>query len=194
MDGFLAAGEDDGLGAALDEVAEGRRRVGQGVRPVAEDEAIVVVIPRLHRPGNVQPAVWGHVGGVDVAHLKGVHLTELLHRRDVPEKICPFHPRGQPGLCHLRGDGPPGSNHQNLFHAFPPVLSKKGPSAKADGLPLGFFSKRCQSRFERDQPTLFHFSITARSWLVIFLRSLLGLPLLAWMMATRSMAARSNSW
>ena len=106
----------------------------------------------------------------------------------------PFHPRGQPGLCHLRGDGPPVPIIKIFFTRFLPFSRKKGRPPRRTALPLGFFSKRWQSRFQRDQPTLFHFSMTARSWLVIFLRSLLGLPLLAWMMATRSMAARSNSW
>ena len=87
MDGLLAARENDGLGAVLDEVAQGRRRVGHGVGAMADHKPVVFLVVLLHRPDDHQPMLGGHVGGVDVAHLEAVHMAELLHRRDVLQEI-----------------------------------------------------------------------------------------------------------
>ena len=63
-DGFLCAGEDDGLGAALHQIAEGRRRVGHGIRTVGHHEAVVGTVVLPDAPGDHQPVLRLHVGAV----------------------------------------------------------------------------------------------------------------------------------
>ena len=76
-DGLLGPGEDDGLGAVLDEIAQGRRRIGHGVRPVGEDEAVVVIVVRPDAAGHGQPVLGGDVGAVQVQDLQAVRPAEL---------------------------------------------------------------------------------------------------------------------
>ena len=76
-DGLLGSGKDDGLGTALDEVGESRRRIGHGVRPVGEDEAVVVIVVRPDAAGHGQPVLGGDVGAVQVQDLQAVRPAEL---------------------------------------------------------------------------------------------------------------------
>ena len=61
-DGLLGAGQDDGLAGVLHQVAQGCRRIGQGVGAVAEDETVVAAVILFDGPGHVQPQGRAHVG------------------------------------------------------------------------------------------------------------------------------------
>ena len=63
----------------------------------------------LHRLGQLHPAARRHVGGVDVAHLQTVHLTQVPDCRDVAQEVRPIHAGGQAVSGVGRGNGAAGA-------------------------------------------------------------------------------------
>ena len=116
MDGLLGPREHDGLGGAAHEIAEGRRRVGHGVRAVGHHETVVLVVIPLDGPGDHQPVGRGHVRAVDVQHLDGVGLADVFQARHCPQKLLPGDGGREATFRIARGDGPPGGNQQYLLH------------------------------------------------------------------------------
>ena len=100
-DGLLGAGEDDGLGAALDEVGEPRRRIGHGVRPVGQDEAVILVIMLPDAAGHTKPVLGGDVGAVQVQDLQAVGPAELRNGGDMAQKLLRAELRRQAALRQL---------------------------------------------------------------------------------------------
>ena len=115
-DGLLGPGEDDGLGAALNEVGKPRRRIGHGVRPVGQDEAVIVVIMLPDTAGHGQPMLGSDVGAVQVQDLQAVRPAELRDGGDVAQKLLRAELRRQAALRQLRGDGAAGADEQDTFH------------------------------------------------------------------------------
>ena len=86
-DGLLGACQDDGLVGVLNEVRKGRRRVGQRIGAVADDEAIVEGVILLHSPGHHEPVLGAQVGAVDAAQRQCLGAAELLQLRQVGQQL-----------------------------------------------------------------------------------------------------------
>ena len=115
-DGLLRARQDDRLGRALDQIAQGRRGIGHGVRAVADDEAVVPVIARADGPRDLQPVGRAEIRAVEREQLQALHPAQRRHRRDEREQLLARQLRHQP-LRRLSGrDGPAGADHKDLFH------------------------------------------------------------------------------
>ena len=115
-DGLLGAGEDDGLGAALDEVGEPGGGVGHGVRAVGEDEAVVLLVVLPDAAGHPEPVLGGDVGAVQVQELHAVHPAELRDGGDMAQKLLRAELGGEAAFRQLRGDGAAGADEQDAFH------------------------------------------------------------------------------
>ena len=74
--GLLRAGEHDGLGALLNEIAECRRRIGHGICPVQNHETVVVGITLDDDVADAHPVAGAHVGAVDVHGLHDIELAK----------------------------------------------------------------------------------------------------------------------
>ena len=116
VDGPLTAGEDYGLGAVLDEIAQSGGGVGHGVGTMADHKAVVAVIAFPDGPGDEQPVGGSHVGGVDAAYLKAVHPAQVPQGGDVGEQILAVQVGGQARLGHFGSDGASGSDHKDPLH------------------------------------------------------------------------------
>ena len=114
-DGLLCAGEDDGFVGVLDEVGQSRRRVGQRVGAVADDEAVVEGIVLLHGLRHHQPVLRAEVGAVDAAQGQRVGTAELVQLRQMSQKLF----AGEHGLEALlgadAGDGAAGGDKKQTL-------------------------------------------------------------------------------
>ena len=124
-DGPLGPGEDNGLRAPLDQVAQGRRRIGHGVRTVGEDEAVVAPIVFPEAPGHLEPVAGADVGAVQVQKLEAVHGANFRNTRDMAQKLLRGQLRGEAPLRHLRGNGASGTDEQNAL--FPSHMGHRAP-------------------------------------------------------------------
>ena len=115
-DGLLGAGEDDGLGAVLYQIAQGCRRIGHGVRAVADDEAVVVVVVLPDGLGRPQPVGGVNAGAVQTIQLDAVHMAQLGDAGEISQQLVGAQLRCQALRRHLRGDGAAGADHEDLFH------------------------------------------------------------------------------
>ena len=115
-DGLLGAGEDNGLGAVLNQIAQGRRRIGHGVRAVADDEAVVVVVVLPDGLGRPQPVGGMDAGAVQTIQLDAVHMAQLGDAGEIGQQLVGVQLRCQALRRHLRGDGAAGADHEDLFH------------------------------------------------------------------------------
>ena len=79
----LRAGEDDGLRQIFQHERQRRRRIGHRVRPVEDDEAVIVVIALRDRTAHLVPFAHGHVGRVE----QRVKLHDIPLRHRVPVEI-----------------------------------------------------------------------------------------------------------
>lgn len=95
----MCAGEDDGFVGVLDEIRQSRRRVGQRVGAVADDEAVVEGIVLLHGLRHHQPVLRAEVGAVDAAQGQRVGAAELVQLRQMSQKLF----AGEHGLEALLG-------------------------------------------------------------------------------------------
>ena len=109
-DGLLGAGEDNGLGACLNEIAQRRRGVGHGVGTVGEDEAVVVVEMGPDGLGHHQPVSGQDVGGIQAQKLETVHGTNSRDGGDVGKELLRGQLRGKAALADLRGNGTAGTD------------------------------------------------------------------------------------
>ena len=109
-DGLLRAGEDDGLGTALNEIAQRSGGIGHGIRPVGDDKAVVKIIPLLNAPGHHQPVLGGNAGAVQIQKLDALHPADLPNGGNVGEQLLRGQLRCQAPRRHFRGNGPAGSN------------------------------------------------------------------------------------
>ena len=87
VDGLLGARQDDGLGGILDQVREGGRRIGHGVRPMADDEAVIVLVGRFNGAGHLDPVLGLNVGGVQVDELDGGDVNEVTRLGHKGEEV-----------------------------------------------------------------------------------------------------------
>ena len=114
-DGLLCAGEDDGFVGVLDEIRQSRRRVGQRVGAVADDEAVVEGIILLHGLRHHQPVLRAEVGAVDAAQGQRVGAAELVQLRQMSQKLF----AGEHGLETLlgadAGDGAAGGDKKQTL-------------------------------------------------------------------------------
>ena len=122
-DGLLCAGEDDGFVGVLDEIRQSRRRVGQRVGAVADDEAVVEGIILLYGLRHHQPVLRAEVGAVDAAQGQRVGAAELVQLRQMSQKLF----AGEHGLEALlgadAGDGAAGGDKKQTLlcgHKKPP--------------------------------------------------------------------------
>ena len=123
-DGLLGSSEDDGLGAVLDQIAQGRRRVGHGIGAVADDEAVVLVVMLPDGPGQAQPMVRPDVGAVQTVQLQAVHPAQLSHPGCVLQKAAGVQ-LGSQTVCRLTGgNGAAGADHEDVFHSKAPLTNQ----------------------------------------------------------------------
>ena len=112
---WMRAGEDDGFVGVLDEVGQRRRRVGQRVGAVADDEAVVEGIIFLHGLCHHQPVLRAEVGAVDAAQGQRVGAAELVQLRQMSQKLF----AGEHGLEALlgadAGDGAAGGDKKQTL-------------------------------------------------------------------------------
>ncbi len=85
--GFWAPVRDDGLGAVLNQIAQGRRRIGHGVRAVADDEAVVVVVVLPDGLGRPQPVGGMDAGAVQTIQLDAVHMAQLGDAGEIGQQL-----------------------------------------------------------------------------------------------------------
>ena len=116
VDGALGPGEDDGLSGVLDEIGKGRGGVGQGVRAVAEDEAVVGAVVVLNEPGQLQPVLRPDVGGIQVQGLERVNLAQGRGVGHVGQQLLWGDAGGQALFCLPGGDGASRGDEQDLLH------------------------------------------------------------------------------
>jgi hypothetical protein len=119
--GLLGTREDDGLVRVLDKVGQRRRRVGQRIGAVADDEAIVKRIVFLHSLGHHQPVLRAKVGAVDAAQIERFRAAELLQFRQMGQQLLAGQNRLEP-LCGAHaGNGAAGGDKKQalLGHRFP---------------------------------------------------------------------------
>ena len=114
-DGLLGAGQDDGLVRVLHQIAQGRRRIGQGVGAVAEDKAVVAAVVFLDGAGHVQPVGRAHVGAVDAAQGQGVRLAQAGQARHMGQQFPAGQDRPQALGRAYAGDGAAGGDKEDLF-------------------------------------------------------------------------------
>ena len=114
-DGLLCAGEDDGLVGVLDEVGQCRRRVGQCVGAVADDEAVVEGVIFLHGLCHHQPVLRAEVGAVDAAQGQRVGAAEVVQLGQMGQQLF----AGEHGLEALlgadAGDGAAGGDEKQAL-------------------------------------------------------------------------------
>lgn len=115
VDGTLRAGEHDGLGRALDQVRQRRRRIGHGVRAVQHDESVtgVVALPDGLRHG--QPVRGRHVRAVDAAYLRRLHAAQPLRQAQAAQDIRRAQARRKPLAALARGDRAAGGDHADAL-------------------------------------------------------------------------------
>ena len=116
VDGLLRAGDNDGLGGILDHIGKRRRRVCQRIRAVADHESVVFVVVFLDRTHHELPVLRGHIGGVEIAHLHGMNLAHILHRRNMGQDIRRGQSRCQSVLGLQGCDGTARPDHQYFLH------------------------------------------------------------------------------
>ena len=80
---LLGSRKHDGLGALLNEVAEGRRRIGHGIGAVGDDEPVIVLIVFPDALCHLQPVGRGDVGAVQIQKLQALHPADLRHSGQV---------------------------------------------------------------------------------------------------------------
>ena len=114
-DGLLGTGEDDGLVRVLDEVRKRRRRVGQRVGAVADDEAVVQGVVLLHGLGHHEPVLLAEVGAVDAAQGQRFRDAQVVELRQVGQQFF----AGEHGLQALLGahacNGAAGGDEKNAL-------------------------------------------------------------------------------
>ena len=88
-----------GFVGVLDEIRQSRRRVGQRVGAVADDEAVVEGIILLYGLRHHQPVLRAEVGAVDAAQGQRVGAAELVQLRQMSQKLF----AGEHGLEALLG-------------------------------------------------------------------------------------------
>ena len=120
VDGLLRAGEDNGLIRALHQIAQSRGGISHGVRAVADYKAVVPVVVLPDRVGDAQPVGGGHVGRVDAVQAQAVHAAEIPDCGHIAQKLRRRELGRQAVRRHLRGDGPAGADHEDVFHGAPP--------------------------------------------------------------------------
>ena len=137
--GLLRAREHNGLGAALDEVGEGRRRVGHGVRAVQHHKAVVVVVGIHDRGGDALPVARAHVGRVDVHGLNDVQVTQAARLRNVASQLLAGERRGKArSVCLRHGcNGAARGHHEDPLHALLRSRSASMPRSAGKRLPGG---------------------------------------------------------
>ena len=115
-DGLLGACQDDGLVGVLNEVRKGRRRVGQRIGAVADDEAIVEGVILLHSPGHHEPVLGAQVGAVDAAQGQCLRAAELLQLRQVGQQLLAGKDGLEPlGRAHTGNGAARGDKKQALL-------------------------------------------------------------------------------
>ena len=95
-DGLLGTGEDDGLVRVLDQVGQCRRRVGQGVGAVADDEAVVEGVVLLHGLCHHEPVLRAEVRAVDAAQRQRLGAAELLQLGQMGQQFVAGQDRPEP--------------------------------------------------------------------------------------------------
>ena len=115
-DRLLRAGDDDGLGVILNQVRQGRRRVGHRVRAVREDKAVVSVIVPAHAGRHLQPVAAVDVRAVAVHELHGVDPAQLLELRHLGKELLGGELRREPVGRLLGRDRAAGGDHENMLH------------------------------------------------------------------------------
>ena len=99
----------------LDEIRQSRRRVGQRVGAVADDEAVIEGIILLHGLRHHQPVLRAEVGAVDAAQGQCVGAAELVQLRQMSQKLF----AGEHGLEALlgadAGDGAAGGDKKQTL-------------------------------------------------------------------------------
>ena len=80
----MRPGENDGLRAALDQIAQGSSRVGHGVGAVADNESVVGVVIFAQSVHHAQPVLRADIGAVQIIELDAIHPAELA---DVGDEI-----------------------------------------------------------------------------------------------------------
>ena len=99
-DGLLGTGEDDRLVRILDEVGQRRRRIGQRIGAVADDEAIVERIILLHGPRHQQPVFGAEVCAIDAAQRQRLRAAQLVQFRQMGQQFLAGQNGPQP--CAVR--------------------------------------------------------------------------------------------
>ena len=118
-DGLLRARDNDGLGAVLDQIAEGRGGVGHGVGAVRNDEAVVLVIMRADGLRESQPVLGADVGAVQIVALNAVHLAVIADVGNEFKQLIGVKLGGKSVGRDVRGDGATRADHENFFHSSP---------------------------------------------------------------------------
>jgi len=114
-DGLLRTGEDDRLVRILDEVGQRRRRIGQRIGAVADDEAIVERIILLHGPRHQQPVFGAEVCAVDAAQRQRLRAAQLVQFRQMGQQFLAGQNGPQP-LCGAHtGDGAAGGDKKQTL-------------------------------------------------------------------------------
>ena len=112
----MRSGQHDGLGAALHQIAERRRRIGHGIGAVADHEAVVlfVVVPDgLRHP---QPVLGLEIGAVQTVYLNAVHMAQFTDPGHKGQQLAGVQFRGQALRGHFAGNGAAGADHQDMLH------------------------------------------------------------------------------
>ena len=112
----MGPGKDNGLGTALDQIAQGRRRVGHGIGAVADDKAVVGIVAFAQDLYYAQPVFGADIGAVQAIQLKAIHQAELANIGNKLQQLLRVQLRRQPIRGHFRGDGAAGADHENSFH------------------------------------------------------------------------------
>ena len=116
IDGFLGAGEYDGLGAVLNEIGQRTGSVSHGIRAMGDDKAVVAEVVFLHAVGDGQPVFRRHVGGVDIEQLQRIDMAQAGQRRHAGENILGAKLRRKAAVRRAGSDGAAGGDEQNMLH------------------------------------------------------------------------------
>ena len=109
------AGQHDRAVDIRQEMVQQRRRVGERVRAVSEDEAVVLLAARPDRARHLQPLGGGHVGRVELHQVEHLGAAEARQLRQGGEQRRAVQHGDEAGLGLPAGDGAAGRDEQDVF-------------------------------------------------------------------------------
>ena len=113
--GLLRARQHDGFGAVLNQVRQGSRGVGHGVRAMQHHKAVVAVIRVHNHVANVHPVARAHVRAVDVHGLHHVDMAQVGRLGNVTQQLVAAQSRCQAATILNGGNRSARGNNQDAL-------------------------------------------------------------------------------